>query len=303
MLVAPLFRVSSALADGAKRLMEHNWAGNLRYSAARLLKPKTAAEVQELVLLGAKPKALGSRHSFSTIADTTGDLISLENLRGIQINPRALTVTVGAGIRYGDLVDTLQKNRLALRNLASLPHISVAGAIATGTHGSGDENGNLSTHVLALELVTADGKVLKLSRDKDPERFYGAVVNLGALGIVTSVTLEVIPTFDVQQVVYEFLPLKALYADFDAVMGSAYSVSLFIDWQSETVNQVWQKHFRLSEGDFVAPAEWLGAKRAAKDLHPIVTMDAKPCTPQMGVAGPWFSRLPHFKMEFTPSSG
>jgi len=280
-----------------------NWARNYTYSAARLHAPKTIAEIQEVVTRSRKLRALGSRHSFNDIADSPEDMVSLEHLdRVLAFDHERRTVTVEGGIKYGQLCGQLHQAGYALHNLASLPHISVAGACATATHGSGDSNGNLATAVSALEIVTADGEVVAFSRDQHAQ-FKGAVVALGGLGVVTKITLDIIPTFEVRQDVYENLPLARLEDHFEEIVSSAYSVSLFTDWQNERVNQVWLKR-RVEEGAAVAaPSELFGATRAPADRHPIASLSAEPCTPQMGIAGPWHERLPHFRMEFTPSSG
>jgi len=196
----------------------------------------------------------------------------------------------------------LDSKGFALHNLASLPHISVAGACSTATHGSGDKNGNLSTAVSALEFVVASGDVVKLTR-QDGEAFQGAVVSLGALGVITKVTLDVQPSYMMRQYVYQDLPLSQLKNHFETIVSSAYSVSLFTDWQKQRVNEVWLKS-RIEEGkSFDAPQEFFGAKRATRNLHPIAELSAENCTQQMGVPGPWYERLPHFRMGFTPSAG
>jgi len=212
------------------------------------------------------------------------------------------TVTVEAGMSYGQLCPLLDSKGFALHNLASLPHISIAGACATGTHGSGVKNGNLSTAVSGLEIVTAAGDVVTLSRATD-QQFAGAVVNLGALGVVTKVTLDIQPTYKMRQQVYLDLPMGQVRDHFDDIASSGYSVSLFTDWQKERVNEVWIKQ-RLDSGEPLRDAaEFFGAARAARDVHPIVDLSPENCTEQMGVEGPWYERLPHFKMGFTPSSG
>jgi alditol oxidase len=198
-------------AHKEEKMLENrrNWAGNYTYSAARLHYPETVEQVQELVIRHSKLKALGARHSFNTIADSAEDLISLEHFdQVVAIDPERRTVTVGAGIRYGQMCQQLHREGYALPNMASLPHISVAGACATATHGSGDSNGNLATTVSALELVTANGEVVTLSREQHGQQFQGAVVGLGGLGVVTKVTLDIVPTFDMRQVVYENLPWR-----------------------------------------------------------------------------------------------
>ncbi len=220
----------------------------------------------------------------------------------IGIDAKARTVTVGSAIKYGELAPVLDGKGWALHNLASLPHISVAGAITTATHGSGQRNGNLSSAVMGLELVTETGELVKLTREKDGETFLAAVVGLGALGVITKVTLAIQPTYQVKQYVYENMPMAQMAKHFDAIQATGYSVSLFTDWQNQRINEVWVKS-RVGPHDFRAPKELFGATRATKNLHPIAELRAENCTDQMGVAGPWYDRLPHFKMGFTPSAG
>ncbi len=280
-----------------------NWAGNLTYSTENVFEPSSLEEVQEAIKQCNKVRALGTRHCFNRIADSNENLISTRNLNKLMvINPEAQTVTVEAGVRYGTFCKQIHDAGFAIRNLASLPHISVAGACATATHGSGVANGNLATAVAAIEFVTANGKVVTLSRENDPD-FYGAVVGLGALGVVTKITLDLIPAFDIRQDVYLNLPLTQLENHFDEIMSAGYSVSLFYDWQTETINQVWRKSI-VKEGVLIpAASEFYGATLAERNVHPILELSAENCTEQMGVPGPWYDRLPHFKMDFTPSSG
>lgn len=280
-----------------------NWAGNFTYGAARVHRPETVAEVQALVAASPKVRAVGARHSFSTVADTTGDLLSFDRLdRVVAIDPERRTVTVEAGIRYGPLGIALHDAGFALHNLASLPTISVGGAVATATHGSGDGNANLATGIAAIELVTADGSLVTLSRERDGDRFKGAVVGLGALGVVVRLTLDLIPTFDVSQDVYEGLTVERLDADFDAIMGSAYSVSLFTNWRNRQF-QVWVKR-RVAAGAASGSApEFFGAALAASQRHPVADKSAAHWTEQGGIPGPWHERLPHFKLEFMATSG
>ncbi|WP_411698478.1 FAD-binding protein [Conyzicola sp.] len=276
-----------------------NWARSYEYTAEALARPTSVGEVQDLVAAATRVRALGSRHSFTDLADSPGTLLSLERLDSpIDIDPQSRTVTVGGGVRYGDLATELQREGWALHNLASLPHISVAGAVATGTHGSGDTNGTLSSAVSALELVTASGELLTLHRG-EPD-FDGAVVALGALGIVTRVSLDIQPTFDVRQDLYDDLTFADLLADFDAVTSSAYSVSLFTDWLGDTLRTVWIK----SRMDAAAPPERiLGAPRQDVGRHMLPDQPAANVTQQGGIAGPWSDRLAHFKLGFTPSNG
>ncbi len=249
-------------------------------------------------------KALGSRHSFNTIADSSGTMITLDASNpAIDLDRARQTVTVSGGARYGDLGAAIQPEGFALTNLASLPHISVAGACATGTHGSGNANPILAASVAALELVTATGAVQQFSRTGDPEMFPGLVVHLGALGVVTSLTLDLVPAFDVRQHVHQRLSFDAVREHFDEIMSSAYSVSLFTDWQRPEFTTVWRK-VRVGDLDRHDPAvPFFGAPPASEHLHPLPGLDPLPCTSQLGEPGPAYERLPHFRMAFTPSSG
>lgn len=280
--------------------IQKNWAGNITYSAARYHEPKTIAELQALVKSASKIKMVGSRHSFNTIADTDADLVFMKKLdQVLELDRENQQVTIEGGMRYGELAQFLQENGYALHNLASLPHISVVGACMTATHGSGINNGNLATVVAALEFIDGSGELVTLSR-KDAD-FWGAVISGGALGVITKITLDIQPTYDVRQDVYLNLPLSALEGRFDEVMSTAYSVSLFTDWQSERFTQVWLKQ-RLTDTVY-AEGEFYGAKRAAGKVHPLSGVDAINCTEQLGIAGSWEERLPHFRMKFTPSNG
>jgi len=280
-----------------------NWAGNIEYSTQKISYAESVAQVGELVKKLDKVKVLGTRHCFNRIADSTDQFISLKNLdKVISLDEKNLTVTIGSGIRYGQLGPYLHEKGFALHNLASLPHISVAGACTTATHGSGVKNGNLSTAVRSIELVTADGQVVELSRDKDPNEFHAAVVGLGALGVITKLTLDIQPTYMVRQDVYENLSFDQLKNHFDEILSAGYSVSLFTDWQNQNCSEVWIKS-KVGEKEFPYKDDFFGAKRAIKNVHPIIALSAENCTEQMGVPGPWYDRLPHFKMGFTPSSG
>lgn len=283
---------------------QKNWAGNYTYRAARRHHPRTIEELRELVRRSEKIRALGTRHSFNGIADSNEDQISLADLDPfISLDRERRTVTVAGGLRYGEVCQYLHQQGFALHNLASLPHISIAGACATATHGSGNKLGNLATAVSAMELVTAGGELVTVSREKDGESFQGMVVGLGAFGVVTKLTLDIQTTFDLRQNLYENLPLAELEAHFDEISSSAYSVSLFTDWKNESFNQVWLKS-RVEKGSpFRAQPELFGATPVLRALHPIAALSAEHCTEQMGIPGPWHERLPHFRMDHTPSSG
>jgi len=294
---------SPLLTGDEREAPRTNWSGNYTYHAGRLDSPKTVEEVRQIVKRSSKLKALGARHSFNSIADTTGDQISLKNLDQIVLDTKSRTVTVGAGVKYGQLAPYIDSRGFALHNLASLPHVSVVGACATATHGSGSKNGNLSTAVTGMEMVTAEGEVVVLSEEKDGDRFRGMVVGLGGLGVVTKITLKLLPAFRMRQDVYENLSFDQLEKHLDEIFASGYSVSLFTDWQNHRATQVWIKS-RVDPGvrSEIKP-EFFGAKAATQNLHPLAGHSAENCTEQMGVPGPWYERLPHFRMNFTPSSG
>jgi alditol oxidase len=279
---------------------ETNWAGNLTYQASRVHYPATVEEVRSIVAHAPRIHALGARHAFNDIADSA-ELISLERMETIvEIDRGASTVTVGGGVRYGDLALALERERLALHNMASLPHLSVAGAIATATHGSGDASGNLATAVASLEIVTSDGDIVTVSRNDDD--FAGMVVSLGALGVVTRVTLDVQPSYQMRQEIFEHLSWEVLFDRFDEVMAATDSVSLFTDY-GETVNQVWLKS-RIDPARALARLDsFLGASPAPGQIHPVASLSAGNCTPQLGVPGPWSERLPHFRLDAIPASG
>ncbi|MEY2849479.1 MAG: hypothetical protein RI885_2146 [Actinomycetota bacterium] len=278
-----------------------NWAGNLAFAAAAPHEPTSIPELQRLVARSRSLRALGSRHSFNAIADGAEQVSVARLARELVIDAEASTVTVSAGARYGDFVEQLDAAGWALHNLASLPHISVAGAISTGTHGSGDVNGSLATAVSAIEFVAADGTLLTMSRS-DPE-FAGMVVSLGMIGVLTRVTLDIQPTFLMRQDVFERLPWSVVYDGLDAITSSAYSVSQFTRWGPEGVTQAWLKSRMDAVGPAVSSGALPGGTRADRPLHPLPGGPASTTTEQGGLAGPWWNRLPHFRLEFTPSNG
>ena len=247
-----------------------NWAGNVTFGARRFLRPSSISELQHLVAHGRQVRALGTGHSFNALADTSGDLVSLAGLpHVIEIDTANAAVTVGAGLAYGELAVELNAAGRALHNLGSLPHISVAGACATGTHGSGNTNGNLATAVSAATMVTAEGDLVTVSRDGDPGRFPGAVISLGALGIVTRMTLDTLPAFDVRQYVYDDLPLEQVTEHFDEITGSAYSVSLFTDWRSPRIRQAWLKRRADATDSWAPEPRWMGGRLADGPRNPV----------------------------------
>ena len=272
-----------------------NWAGNITFSSEPE-RPGSVAELQDLVGRSERVRVLGSGHSFNRIADTTGALLSVADLpRVVEIAADRQSVRVSSGLRYGEVTAALEENGLALHNLGSLPHISVAGACSTGTHGSGDTNGTLASAVRRIEFIGADGSLVTL--DRDHPDFRGSVIALGALGVTTHLTLATEPSYEISQVVYDALPVDRLSSDFTAILGSAYSVSAFTDWVDPDV-MVWRKGKGIA-----AEPEWFGARLADGPRHPIKGMPADFATEQGGVPGPWNARLPHFRLEFTPSNG
>jgi len=280
-----------------QRVRETNWAGTYTYLAGKLHRPSTLEQVREIVASSPRLRVLGSRHSFTGIADSS-ELLLLQALpEEAAVDHAARTVTVSAALTYGRLAQALNAEGMALHNLASLPHISVAGAVATATHGSGDVNGNLATAVAGVELVTSSGDIVRASRgDAD---FEGLVVGLGALGAVTRLTLDIEPSYQVRQRVFEGLSWDALFDHFDAITASGTSVSLFTNWGDE-IDQVWVKDRlpgRPERSDF-----W-GATPANANRHPVLGRDPANCSQQLGVPGLWSDRLPHFRMGFTPGAG
>lgn len=285
-----------------------NWSGNVTFSADRVYEPRSLDELAELVVAAVNDRrivrALGSRHSFNTIADSPDVLVSLAALPGsVRIDAAARSATVPAGVRYGELAGHLNGAGLALHNTGSLPHISVVGACATGTHGSGIGNGNLATAVRSLEMLTADGSLRTLTRDDDGDTFRAAVIGLGCLGLVTKVTLDVQPEYRVRQDVYENLPFDVFEFHAEELFASGYSVSLFTLWEGSTFHQVHVKQ-RLADGDDgSAPETLFGARAADGQRHPVRGVDPVSATQQGGVPGLWNERLYHFRMNFTPSHG
>ncbi|NGN64585.1 FAD-binding protein [Streptomyces sp. A7024] len=276
-----------------------NWAGNVTFTARELIRPTSVADLQTAVSRATRIRALGSGHSFNRIADTDGTLVSTAGLPPLaETDSAARTVRVNGGMTYAELADRLAGTGLALANMASLPHISIAGSVATGTHGSGDGQGSLATQVRTVELVGPDGELRTLHRDKDGDAFAGSVVSLGALGVVTALTLDLVPAYEISQYGFTGLSVDDATAHFDEIFGSAYSVSLFTDWRGPGFNSAILKH---RTGGTPPALPW--GTPATERLHPIPGLVADNCTEQLGVPGPWHERLPHFRPGFVPSNG
>jgi alditol oxidase len=281
-----------------------NWAGNVTFRAHRRGSPRSIAELQEIVAGSEQLRVLGTGHSFNQLADTPGDLVSVAALPPrFDLDPTGSTVTVSAGTTYGGLAQRLHAAGFALESLGSLPHISVGGAIATGTHGSGNTVTGLAAAVTALQRVNSNGELIESRAEADKD-FPGSVVALGALGVVTAVTLRVVPAFEVRQWVYDDLPAAAVWQHAEEIFARAFSVSLFTEWRGDSFRQVWLKQRVLADTDPDQPSRrWLGATLAQGQRHPIAGMPVENCTEQLGSPGPWHARLPHFRSQFTPSSG
>jgi xylitol oxidase len=275
-----------------------NWSGTVTFQDSKTLAPKSVDELAKIVASEPKIRARGSAHCFNAMADTNSVAVTFANMpQDIVIDKDRAIVSVPAGMKYGELAVALNDRGWAIHNMASLPHISVAGAIATATHGSGVGNGNLATAVRGLEIILPDGNIKRVTLE-DPD-FAGYVVGLGLVGIVSSVDLAIEPTFNIEQTVYRGMSRETYAANLDEIMSLAYSVSYFTTWAAAGGGEVWAK-FRSGSK---APAGLFEAYPATSNRHPLPGLNPEPCTEQMAVSGPWHLRLPHFKMEFTPSAG
>jgi xylitol oxidase len=262
--------------------MLRNWAGTHVYTAPNIVAASTVDEVKRAIAAGGKVHALGTRHSFTDLPDTTGTLLDLAGLTGgFALDTTASTVEVAAGTRYGELALWLDERGYALHNLGSLPHISVAGATATGTHGSGNANGVLTSAVRGIRYVGADGAVREV-RQGEP-CFDALAVGVGAFGVVVSLTLAVQPSYRARQDVYQDVTWDAALDRFDEITGAGYSVSVFTRWEPDLLGDVWVKT-RLDADDDPVPDALLDGSRVVD-------------------ANPWMERLPHFRLDGKPSFG
>ena len=275
-----------------------NWSKNVDFNDKSYLQPTSLAELQELIRTNPKVRARGTAHCFNEIANTSSVALNLARMpKTIDVDPVKKSVCVAAGLTYGELAPLLHAQGWALSNMASLPHISIAGSISTGTHGSGIKNQNLANQVLSFDMVTAESEVRHI--DRANPAFNALVIGLGLGGVVYQYELRVEESFQIRQVVYPEIPLDILQRNFDSIMGSAYSVSYFTDWSSSQVGNLWCK-FRDGE---VIPVSIGGCAQADKKFHPIPSVDPVACTEQLGATGDWHERLSHFKLDFTPSVG
>ena len=284
--------------------LETNWAGNVQFGSSQVLHPTSLDEVQHIVATNELVRPLGSRHSFSTVADSSGILVSLASLPpSVEVDVTTKTATIAAGMTYGEVAKELHRQGWALHNLASLGHITVAGACATATHGSGDHNKCLSAALRAMTVVDPDGQLVEVAPALDRDRFEASRAGLGGVGILLSASLAVEPTYDVAQRVYLDLPFATFASNYDEILSSAYSVSLFTDYRAARFTQVWRKQRASPDQPLEWPGTWFGAAGAEGPVHPVPNMSPDATTRQGGVAGPWHERLPHFRLDHTPSGG
>ncbi|MBO9050431.1 D-arabinono-1,4-lactone oxidase [Curtobacterium flaccumfaciens] len=275
---------------------ELNWSGTVTYTAERVVRPSSIDEAAQVVADADRVHGLGTRHSFNDVADTPGTLLDLTGIpTDLVVDAEHRTVTLGAGTRYGDVAADIDRAGFALHNTGSLPHISVGGAVATGTHGSGTTLGSLATAVRAFEVLGPDGSGRTIDRT-DPA-FDGAVLHLGLLGIVTRVTLDVEPSYRMRQDVYGAVPWDTFTANVAEVHATAYSVCAYTVF-GDAITEVLVKS-RVPEGaeDVPVPETLAGARRlpgTPGDDHR---------TARDGSVGPWWDRLPHFPIGSVPSHG
>jgi xylitol oxidase len=285
-----------------------NWSKNQVFRYGRVHSPKNLDDLVMIVKSATRIKVVGSLHSFNTSAAAASgyedetDLIYLTDMPpNFLLDDVNHTITVSSGVKYGEIFNWLSTHapQYALHNSASLPHISVGGAIATSTHGSGVKCGNLASAVVALEIVTASGEVINVSKSTHGSQFNGYVVHLGCLGVITRVTLSLVPSFNIRQDCFTNLSFKTAVSNIDEILSSGYSVSLFTTWSKPIFEQVWRKSI---PEDYIETEDFYGAMKAIQKVHPC-NQDPECCTEQLGISGPSFDRLPHFKFEFQPSVG
>lgn len=271
------------------------------YHFGREHHPRDLDALRTLVAGSSRLRPVGTAHTFNDLPDAAPDAdvdaVSLATFDGVQVGDDRTWVKVGAGLTHARLAVALEPHGLALENLASLPHLNVAGAVATATHGSGSRTRNLATQVRAVELVLASGDLLTLRRD-EPD-FEGAVVGLGLLGVVHALELDVVPAVDHRQLVLHDDDVEGLPDRLHAILDLGRSVSVFTRWD-DGPHRVWVK---WRTDDPTPDHRALDLRLADEPEHPIAGLDAVHCTLQGGVPGPWVERLPHFRPGFLPSVG
>jgi len=277
-----------------------NWSRTHCFGATELRRPTSIGELQQSIVAavasGQGVRTIGSRHSFTDIADSdvVVDLGALPEQ--FAVSPDRTSVTVSGAMTYARLASLLEPHQLAIANMASLPHLSIAGAISTATHGSGTTNGNLATAVLSLKIMTSAGELRHVQRSDT--QFSAAVVALGAMGAIVAIELAVEPAFDVEQAVHNRLSWSRLHPSLDEVFDAAYSVSVFTDWRDHV--QLWTK--RRVDQATLDHATLHDGVQASQPEHPVPGADASSCTNQQE-PGLWSHRLPHFRSDEVPSVG
>lgn len=244
-------RLSTATGQAA------NWCENVAFRHRRFASPESLPELQDLVAEAAHVRVLGSGHSFSSLCRSEDTLVSLAFMRNIldveATGEAEMRVRVEGGATIGDVVKHLAPRGFALRNVPSLPHVTVAGALATSTHGSGLQpgaEGGLPSTCRAIEFVKADGSLVEYERGRDVE-FEASVVHLGALGVVSRVSLEVVPAFEVEQRVYDGVDLDQVILRFEELARSVDSLTVGINFGvggGQGAGMLWMRYF-----DAVAP--------------------------------------------------
>lgn len=211
--------------NNPKAIRLHNWGGNFNYSTQNIQYPRSVAEVQQIVKNAGKLRVVGSRHSFSKIADSECTMLSTIGLNKIiGINGSIPSVTVQGGLTYTDLLTSLNTAGFALPNLASLAEISVGGAASTNAHGTGVANQALANHIRSMEIVLANGSLLTIGPN-DP-RLKGMAAGLGAFGVVTQLELKLVPAFNITTYTYVNMPVQNSYENFAALQNMGFGVLL-----------------------------------------------------------------------------
>lgn len=272
-----------------------NWSENFTFEATGVERPKTIAQLQDVVAAAPRAKAVGTRHCFTRIADSPGGvLVDTSGLDvGVTVDHDTMTATVPAGWSYSKIVAELEAQGVALPNLASLPHVSIAGATATGTHGSGDTNQVMAACMSGIELVDGEGELRTI--DSGHPDLKALSVGLGAFGIFTTLTVDVEPSYLVQGAYFRETSWQNLLDNLDDVMASAYSVNLHAAYSDTNVRGIWSKYRLEGSEPLDLPDELFGMTRVEGQLTPGKnTIINEP--------GPWSERLAHFTPESAPSA-
>ena len=281
-------------------MAEFNWSENIEYRSVELRRPSSTEELQTLVAGASKVKALGTRHSFNRVADTDGLHVCLDQLDlDVSVDLEAMTATIPGSWSYSEVGKALDDAGVALKNMGSLPHISLAGATATGTHGSGSSNQILAAEISSIEMVTAEGSLTTI--DNAMPEFNAVAVGLGAFGVITTMTLDVVPAYQMRQDIYRVTSWDAFLKNLEEVMASAYSVQVHADFSSPDIRAIWQKSLVQTSDDGESVLTEVPATRWGAERLDIDEIDPGRITRL--IPGPWHERLPHFTPESSPSLG